>query len=218
MPKFAEAGYDCVIFPVSTLRVAMKAVHDLLAEIKEHGTVEGKLGQMYTRQELYRTLQYTPGKEWTFPSPTLKDTATLKDKNPEEELKKAFKKFDTNGDGLITEAELRQVIAVSDRQLTRKATETATKLIRSTPGLSQQGKSSEARIATSVIKALLPSIAHQGQNSEARIATSVVEALLKSWTKEELLAILERQRGISPTDADMRTAAATPAARAVLEE
>jgi len=43
--KFTELGYNCVIYPVSTLRVAMKAVEDLIDDLVEHGTVENSLSK-----------------------------------------------------------------------------------------------------------------------------------------------------------------------------
>eukprot|EP00921_Rhytidocystis_pertsovi_P014802 GHVQ01023794.1.p1 GENE.GHVQ01023794.1~~GHVQ01023794.1.p1 ORF type:complete len:334 (+),score=37.02 GHVQ01023794.1:272-1273(+) len=65
---FANAGYHVVIYPVSTLRVAMKPVEDMLHCLKEQGTVEPMLGRMFTRQQLYETLKYEPGQHWQFPS------------------------------------------------------------------------------------------------------------------------------------------------------
>jgi len=56
-----------VIYPVSTLRVAMGAVTRMLAELRETGTLEGQLGAMQTRQELYRMVGYAPGTAWEFP-------------------------------------------------------------------------------------------------------------------------------------------------------
>jgi methylisocitrate lyase len=34
---FEKAGYSCVIYPVSTLRVAMKAVDEFLKDLKQSG-------------------------------------------------------------------------------------------------------------------------------------------------------------------------------------
>ena len=62
--EFAAMGYDCVIYPVTLLRVAMGAVTRALATLKEQGTAEPLLGEMLTRQELYRLLGYTPGTAW----------------------------------------------------------------------------------------------------------------------------------------------------------
>ena len=70
--EFEEMGYNCVIYPVSTFRVAMKAVEGFLMELKAEGTAEGQLGLMQTRKELYNSLQYTPGNEWYYPSSTKK--------------------------------------------------------------------------------------------------------------------------------------------------
>eukprot|EP01066_Platyproteum_vivax_P008415 Platyproteum_vivax@DN3527_c0_g1_i2.p1 len=66
--EFADAGYHCVIFPVSTLRCAMRPVQEMLRMLKEEGSVEDMVKQMYTRKELYQTLQYTPGVEWKYPA------------------------------------------------------------------------------------------------------------------------------------------------------
>jgi len=66
--EFEKLGYNCVIFPVSTFRAAMGGVKNLLATLNETGCTEAALDQMYTRQQLYASLRYTPGQEWTFPS------------------------------------------------------------------------------------------------------------------------------------------------------
>lgn len=66
--RFAELGYSCVIFPVSMLRVAMGAVMGALASLKRDGSVQSVLDQMQTREQLYKTIGYTPGVEWPFPS------------------------------------------------------------------------------------------------------------------------------------------------------
>jgi len=66
--EFAGLGYHCVIYPVSTLRSAMKGVNECLVELKSKGTLEAFLPRMYSRKELYTTLEYTPGVEWKFPA------------------------------------------------------------------------------------------------------------------------------------------------------
>jgi len=71
--EFSKLGYHCVIFPVTTLRSAMKPVQEVLTLLKDEGTVEPFLDRMYSRKELYNTLQYTPGLEWSYPSQTNKD-------------------------------------------------------------------------------------------------------------------------------------------------
>ena len=63
--RFAELGYQVVIYPVSTLRVAMKAVEGMLTNLKRDGGVEASLGDMQTRAELYDLLGYTPGEPWS---------------------------------------------------------------------------------------------------------------------------------------------------------
>ncbi len=69
LSRFAELGCDIVIYPVTTLRIASRAIGDALAAIRADGTAEGVLGRMQTRAELYDLLGYTPGEEWTYPSP-----------------------------------------------------------------------------------------------------------------------------------------------------
>jgi len=68
--EFEKMGYHCVIFPVSTFRAAMGGVKRLLESLNETGCTEASLDQMYTRKELYASLQYTPGQEWVYPSPS----------------------------------------------------------------------------------------------------------------------------------------------------
>ncbi len=64
LDQFGAMGYNIVIYPVSTLRIAMGAVARALAELKQTGTLEGQLGNMQTRQELYDLVGYTPGTPW----------------------------------------------------------------------------------------------------------------------------------------------------------
>jgi methylisocitrate lyase len=68
--QFSEAGYHCVIYPVSTLRVAMKAVRDALTGLRDDGYLKNHEKNMMTRNELYNTLHYKPGTEWKYPSPS----------------------------------------------------------------------------------------------------------------------------------------------------
>lgn len=56
--EFGELGYAMVIFPVTSLRLAMKAIEEGLREIKTKGTQEKLLKKMQTRQELYKLLHY----------------------------------------------------------------------------------------------------------------------------------------------------------------
>lgn len=66
LPRFGELGYNIVIYPVSTLRAAMAAVVGMLAELRDTGTLEGQLGKMQTRDELYKMVGYTPGTAWEY--------------------------------------------------------------------------------------------------------------------------------------------------------
>lgn len=68
LERFGEMGYDLVIYPVTTMRVAMGAVTRALATLAERGTVEPFLDEMQTRQELYGLIGYTPGEPWEFPA------------------------------------------------------------------------------------------------------------------------------------------------------
>jgi len=54
----ANLGYNIVIYPVTSLRLAMKAVEDGLKSIKDKGTQEHLLNQMQTRKDLYKLLNY----------------------------------------------------------------------------------------------------------------------------------------------------------------
>lgn len=49
------------------LRVAMGAVSKALTQLKAEGNVEGFLGAMQTRQELYDLVGYKPGTPWNWP-------------------------------------------------------------------------------------------------------------------------------------------------------
>lgn len=68
LEEFAKMGYHCVIYPVSTLRIAMKAIDNFLKDLKSLGTQGPLIDKMQTRQELYDLLEYTPGKEWIYPT------------------------------------------------------------------------------------------------------------------------------------------------------
>lgn len=65
--RFAELGYQCVIYPLSMQRLAMGAVTRGLAVLKKQGTIREVLGEMQTRAELYDLLAYRPGEQWAFP-------------------------------------------------------------------------------------------------------------------------------------------------------
>jgi methylisocitrate lyase len=56
--QLSNLGINMVIYPVTTLRLAMKAIEDGLATIKSGGTQESLLSRMQTRAELYELLRY----------------------------------------------------------------------------------------------------------------------------------------------------------------
>ncbi len=56
--RFEEIGYNMVIFPVTALRVMLKAVEEFYAELLATGTQAGWMDKMRTRNELYETLDY----------------------------------------------------------------------------------------------------------------------------------------------------------------
>jgi methylisocitrate lyase len=56
--ELADMGYRVVLYPVTLLRVAMKAVESTLALLAADGTQRDLLDLMQTRQELYDLLEY----------------------------------------------------------------------------------------------------------------------------------------------------------------
>jgi methylisocitrate lyase len=57
--QLADIGYNVVIYPVSTLRLAMYAVEAGLREIDSAGTQSGLLEKMQHRSRLYQLLRYS---------------------------------------------------------------------------------------------------------------------------------------------------------------
>jgi methylisocitrate lyase len=70
LEKFKQMGYHCVIYPVSTFRIANKAIDSFLKDLKQKGTQKDTVPNMQTRKELYNTIKYTPGKEYYYPDAT----------------------------------------------------------------------------------------------------------------------------------------------------
>ena len=60
--QLAGMGYRMVIFPLTALRVSMKAAEDCLRDLKRRGTQRAWLDRMLTRQQLYDLLGYDPPK------------------------------------------------------------------------------------------------------------------------------------------------------------
>jgi methylisocitrate lyase len=58
LDELADMGYAGVLYPVTMLRVAMKAVEAALAVLDSEGTQRELLDLMQTRQELYDTIGY----------------------------------------------------------------------------------------------------------------------------------------------------------------
>jgi methylisocitrate lyase len=56
--EFEQWGFDMVIYPVSSLRVAAKAYEKVFQEIFEKGTQKEILEDMQSRKELYETIRY----------------------------------------------------------------------------------------------------------------------------------------------------------------
>ena len=56
--EFAELGYKIIIYPVSSLRIAMNAVNDLFDMIIDKGTQIDAVENMFTRKELYKLIDY----------------------------------------------------------------------------------------------------------------------------------------------------------------
>ena len=56
--RLEELGYDAVIYPVTTLRIAMGQVEKALGEIAESGTQTGWVDRMQHRARLYELLRY----------------------------------------------------------------------------------------------------------------------------------------------------------------
>lgn len=56
--QFEQWGYKMVIYPVTSLRIASKAIQDVYKMIRETGSQKDAVGNMQTRQELYETIKY----------------------------------------------------------------------------------------------------------------------------------------------------------------
>ena len=56
--QFEDWGYKMVIYPVTSLRIASKAITDVYKLIKETGSQKDALENMQTRKELYETIKY----------------------------------------------------------------------------------------------------------------------------------------------------------------
>jgi methylisocitrate lyase len=57
--QLGDLGYRLILYPVSALRIALKAVEDFFAGLKQAGTQKDAASRMLTRAELYELLGYT---------------------------------------------------------------------------------------------------------------------------------------------------------------
>lgn len=57
--QLSRLGFNMVIYPVTSLRIAMGAVEDGFKEILQKGTQEGLLSKMQHRQRLYELVKYS---------------------------------------------------------------------------------------------------------------------------------------------------------------
>lgn len=56
--EFEDLGYHLVLFPVTALRMAAKAVDQMLVELRHRGSQRALLDRMQSRQQLYDLLRY----------------------------------------------------------------------------------------------------------------------------------------------------------------
>ena len=56
--QFEDMGYDIVIWPATSMRVAAAAMIELYAHIRDNGGAEGLIEKMPSRAELYETIGY----------------------------------------------------------------------------------------------------------------------------------------------------------------
>ncbi len=57
--RFQELGYNIVIFPVTALRVMLKAIEEFYSDLLRTGTQADWISRMRTRVELYETVEYS---------------------------------------------------------------------------------------------------------------------------------------------------------------
>lgn len=68
LDRFARLGYHLVIYPVTTLRLAMGAIVRGLDQLRRHGSAESLIPLMQSRTELYELLGYDPSRPWELPA------------------------------------------------------------------------------------------------------------------------------------------------------
>jgi methylisocitrate lyase len=78
IPDLAAAGFSAALYPVTLLRLAMKAMEAGLAVLASEGTQESLLDLMQSREELYEMLGYDPAD----PEPHLAGPAAARESRP----------------------------------------------------------------------------------------------------------------------------------------
>lgn len=72
--RFAEMGYQIVIFPMTAFRTMLKTLDETYAELVATGTQAGMLDKMRTRVELYERIEYAEydakDRSWANPRPS----------------------------------------------------------------------------------------------------------------------------------------------------
>ncbi|MBT3306467.1 MAG: methylisocitrate lyase [Alphaproteobacteria bacterium] len=56
--QFQDMGYDIVIWPATSMRVAAQAMSELYGHLRQHGGCEGLVDKMTSRADLYDTIGY----------------------------------------------------------------------------------------------------------------------------------------------------------------
>jgi methylisocitrate lyase len=64
----SSLGFSAALYPVTLLRVAMKAMEAALGMLADEGTQENLLDLMQTRAELYDLLEYDPAHPESWPA------------------------------------------------------------------------------------------------------------------------------------------------------
>jgi methylisocitrate lyase len=57
--QLADLGYRLILYPVSALRIALKAAETFMTELRQAGTQKDAVDRMLTRAQLYDLLEYT---------------------------------------------------------------------------------------------------------------------------------------------------------------
>ena len=58
LKELENFGFNIVIYPVSSLRIALGAIEDSFSALKEKGSLSSQVDKMQTRKRLYEILKY----------------------------------------------------------------------------------------------------------------------------------------------------------------